>query len=149
MNLVTWLVQINSNYAQEKQSYKLWPGFKIKLINSKKSAKIVERVLRKMNALGDFMSQNCVFSEIFIFQWNLSLSDILVQNNSVLVLKGYLMKHLLEWHQKLRMSTVTLLFFKLTLKESLILIVFSDIIIIIIIIIYYTFKVVCWQSQEL
>ena len=38
-NFVTWLVQINSNCAQEKSSYELWPGFKIKLINFKKSAK--------------------------------------------------------------------------------------------------------------
>ena len=37
MNLVTW--QINSNCAQEELSYELWPGFKIKLFNSKKSAK--------------------------------------------------------------------------------------------------------------
>ena len=34
---------------------------------------IVETVLRKMNAPGDFRSQNCIFSEIFIFEWNLSL----------------------------------------------------------------------------
>ena len=38
-NLVTWLVRINSNCAQEKSSYELWPGFKLKLINSKMIAK--------------------------------------------------------------------------------------------------------------